>query len=54
MIEVAEALDKILSKVPKNPVVEIGLTSALNCVLAENVYSPISMPPFNQSAMDGY
>ena len=34
MIEVAEALDKILSKVPKNPVVEIGLTSALNCVFS--------------------
>ncbi len=24
------------------------------CVLAENVYSDISMPPFNKSAMDGY
>jgi len=54
MIEVAEALNTIVSKVLTNPVVEIEMASALNCVLAENVYSPIAMPPFNQSAMDGY
>jgi len=31
-----------------------NLFNALNSILAEDVYSDISMPPFNKSAMDGY
>lgn len=33
---------------------EILLSQALGFVLAEDVISPINMPPFRQSAMDGY
>lgn len=31
-----------------------SLSEAMGHVLAENIISPISMPPFRQSAMDGY
>jgi molybdopterin molybdotransferase len=30
------------------------LSNSLNYYLAEDIYSPINMPPFSQSAMDGY
>lgn len=33
---------------------EVSLNKAFNLVLAEPVLSPITMPPFPQSAMDGY
>ena len=34
--------------------VEINLSDALGYVLFQDVISPINMPPFRQSAMDGY
>lgn len=34
--------------------IEIGLAEGLEYVLSEDVYAPISHPPFQQSAMDGY
>lgn len=34
--------------------IEVPLWDALDCVLAETVHSPINMPPFRQSNMDGY
>ena len=33
---------------------EINITSALNRVLAENIISDVDLPPFDNSAMDGY
>ena len=33
---------------------EVSLLDARDCVLAQTVYSPINMPPFRQSNMDGY
>jgi molybdopterin molybdotransferase len=36
------------------PVQKIQVHKALGYILAETVYSPIDMPPFRQSAMDGY
>ncbi len=33
---------------------EVDLDDAINRVTAEDVYSPISIPPFNRSAVDGY
>lgn len=35
-------------------VIELPLLEARNHVLAETVYSPISMPPFRQATMDGF
>jgi molybdopterin molybdotransferase len=54
MITVVEALD-ILNKIAicKNTIV-LPLHLSKNHVLVEEVCSPINMPPFRQSAMDGY
>ena len=54
MIQVEQALSIIAENSTKMPVQKIDVHKALGYVLAETVYSPIDMPPFRQSAMDGY
>ncbi len=54
MISVKTAL-AIISEFPDTYLFEeVSLNEALNLVLSEDVFSPINMPPFRQSAMDGY
>lgn len=54
MIQVAEALKIIAENSVQMPISKIKVSKSLGYVLAEAVYSPINMPPFRQSAMDGY
>ena len=54
MIKVEEALTIIEANSAKMPAQQIAVSKALGYVLAEKVISPIHMPPFRQSAMDGY
>ncbi|MEN2401695.1 gephyrin-like molybdotransferase Glp [Flavobacterium sp. MC2016-06] len=54
MIQVEEALLIIAENSIKMPLQKISVSKSLGYVLAETVYSPIAMPPFRQSAMDGY
>ncbi|GGF22923.1 gephyrin-like molybdotransferase Glp [Flavobacterium limi] len=54
MIQVSEALTIVAENSSKMPSQIIAVGKALGYVLAETVYSPIAMPPFRQSAMDGY
>ncbi|MDA7762422.1 molybdopterin molybdotransferase MoeA [Crocinitomicaceae bacterium] len=55
MITVEEAIKYVESNShPAKNIVKISLKNALGFVLAEDVMSPIDMPPFRQSAMDGY
>ena len=54
MIEVNKALAIVTENSSKMPVKKIQVSKALGFVLAETIYSPIAMPPFRQSAMDGY
>jgi molybdopterin molybdotransferase len=54
MIKVEEALQTIEDNSTKMPTKQIAVNKALGYVLAEKVISPINMPPFRQSAMDGY
>jgi molybdopterin molybdotransferase len=54
MISVQEALNILNEHIPTSKSVELPLESALNYYLADDVYSPIHMPPFRQSIMDGY
>lgn len=54
MIGVKEALDKVIANVQKMPIERVSLKDALGGVLAENVSAPVTFPPFDQSAMDGY
>lgn len=55
MITVEEAFELVKNNViPTQISMLCKVTNALGLVLAENVISPINMPPFRQSAMDGY
>jgi molybdopterin molybdotransferase len=54
MIQVKEALAIVAENSSNMPVQKIPVHKALGYVLAEPLYSPIDMPPFRQSAMDGY
>ncbi|MFZ0597811.1 MAG: gephyrin-like molybdotransferase Glp [Flavobacterium sp.] len=54
MIQVEEALLIIAENSTKMPFQKIQVNKSLGYILAETVYSPIAMPPFRQSAMDGY
>lgn len=54
MIEVKEALEIVAASSSVLSTQKISVQKALGYVLAETIYSPISMPPFRQSAMDGY
>lgn len=54
MITVEEAKDKLLKRIRISSKELIGIDKASGRVLCENIYSPICLPSFNQSAMDGY
>ena len=53
-IPVTEAKELIKNNCTPLQAVEIPLRKALNTVLASDVYSPVNIPGFAQSAMDGY
>ncbi len=55
MISVPQALQIVEEKVKAtSETITLSLREALGFKLAEDIVSPIDMPPFNQSAMDGY
>ncbi|MFD0799375.1 gephyrin-like molybdotransferase Glp [Maribacter chungangensis] len=55
MIDTATALQLVLSHgTSKGKTMEVTLNDALGFVLYDDVISPMDMPPFRQSAMDGY
>jgi len=54
MISVTEAQKKILDTVKSSGQVQIDIKKALGCVVSKNIFSPLDLPPFDQSAMDGY
>jgi molybdenum cofactor synthesis domain-containing protein len=54
MIPLAEARARVLAGVPAPEAVDVPVSSALGLVLASAVRSPSAVPPFDNSAMDGY
>jgi len=54
MIQVDQALSIIAENSCKMPIRKIKVTKSLGFILAEAIYSPMDMPSFRQSAMDGY
>src|SRR5579884_1952690 len=54
LLGVDEALAAILARIPVLSPETVVLTEALGRVLAEDVYADIDVPPFHNSAMDGY
>jgi molybdopterin molybdotransferase len=54
LITIDEARERVLAAVQPLGSEEVPLAEALGRVLAEEVTSPLSVPPFTSSAMDGY
>ena len=54
MLDVEEAQQRIISAIQPLAVETISLRNAAGRVLAQSVAAPISLPPFDNSAMDGY
>lgn len=54
MITVKEAKEILIANCNKANSVELSLSDSLDLYLAEDIYAPINVPSFNQSAMDGY
>ncbi|MCH8862736.1 MAG: molybdopterin molybdotransferase MoeA [Proteobacteria bacterium] len=54
MITVDEALEKILSAIPRLEAEEVSCTDAAGRILAQDIVALRSHPAENQSAMDGY
>lgn len=54
MISVDEALAYILNRIEPLPAEEVDLLAALGRILAEDVVADMNIPPFRNSAMDGY
>jgi molybdopterin molybdotransferase len=54
MIHVTEAKKLISQNVDALPETRISIKDAAGLILAEDVLAPIDVPPFDQSAMDGY
>jgi len=54
MLQYEEALARVLAAVPNPASDRVSLTDAIGRVTAENISSPIELPPFDNSAMDGY
>ncbi|MGW0081181.1 molybdotransferase-like divisome protein Glp [Streptomyces sp. NPDC003393] len=51
---VDEHLDDVLTTVRPLDPIELQLLDAQGCVLVEDVMVPLSLPPFDNSSMDGY
>ena len=53
-LTVDEALDRILARIAPLEATEVGLLDALGAVLSEDAAADRDVPPFRNSAMDGY
>jgi molybdopterin molybdotransferase len=53
-LQVAEAVNRILADVRTLDTVKRPLLDAYNCVLAVDAVAPVTLPPWDNSAMDGY
>jgi molybdopterin molybdotransferase len=54
LIPISEARELVLAAARPLPAEDVALDRALGRVLAEDVRSPLDVPPFDSSAMDGY
>lgn len=54
MISIEEAISAVKSNTEQAKEIFVETTNSLGFTTSENIYSSINMPPFKQSAMDGY
>lgn len=53
-LEVSEACRAVLNDVSPLPPEEVAVADALGLVIAEDVLSPLALPPWDNASMDGY
>lgn len=53
-VTIEQAWKSIMAESERRPIQSIALQEAMGHFLANDLFSPIDMPPFHQSAMDGY
>lgn len=54
LVSVEDHLARVLSLLPTPEPIELRVTDALGLVLIEDITSPVSLPAFTSSSMDGY
>ncbi len=54
LLSIQNALDMILAALPQPRVEACPITAACGRVLAEDIFSPLDLPPFDNSSMDGF
>ena len=54
MIHFEEALSQTIAENPRLTPVEVPVTDAIDCILAQDVVSPVNLPPFSQAQCDGF
>ncbi len=54
LLDVQEAVKRILDQIPVLPAETIPITAAFQRTLAEGITSAVDLPPFANSSMDGY
>ncbi|MEZ4520964.1 MAG: molybdopterin molybdotransferase MoeA [Thermomicrobiales bacterium] len=54
MMSVDEVFDRIISSISSRPPTRVDLLASRGLVLAEDVTTPSDVPPFSNSAMDGF
>ena len=54
MVSPEEAKNLLFGQVSKSVTSEIDISDAVGYVLAQNIFSPMDQPEFNNSSMDGY
>jgi len=54
LLSIQNALDMILTALPQPKVEACPITAACGRVLAEDIFSPLDLPPFDNSSMDGF
>src|SRR4051812_26925094 len=54
MISVNQAKELVLRHSTKRQIISLPLHDAVGFILAEDIFSDLDIPPFDQSAMDGY
>lgn len=54
LMPVSTALEHILRDLERLPAESVPVTAAYGRVLSDDVHSPLDLPPFDNSAMDGY
>ena len=54
MIDMQEAINRVLSSTSTIDSTHVSLMDALGHTLSEDIFSDINMPPFEKATMDGY